>query len=464
MMRDNSTEAGTKIMKSVVKRLCRSINLLPAVFSIFIAAAGTAAAQEYGLNDLYRLALEQAERIRITEENVVIAETNKNKALSALMPRLSAFGGYTHYTKSKYGDSSVLAPGVTLPGSLIQPNWVQTGGVRLDQSFSLSGREITAFNMARENVTKSKYDLQAFREDYLLNVSAAYYETLKSHKLLDIADANLERLAKYKMAAERRLKVGEVTKTAVLRAQGEYFGAQSDRLKALNVMELSKAILGRLVGLKGDFTLREELTAQKQEASLENFKEQAIQNRADLKSLEIQKNLAEKQTRYTMGGFWPSIAIAGVYTNVDQDPLTGSVNKDSAYGNISVVFPFFEGGLRVAEVKEAKARERQAQLQYDDLKKAILVEVHNTYLDLVTQQGVLKFQEAQVEYAKDNYNAVTRQFEYGLVSSIDVIDANSLLVSAERKLSEARYNYEFFLVRMNKVTGVLLNAPKETKG
>ncbi len=462
MMRDKSSKARIK-RTGYLNRLYEVITLFLIVFCIFVKAADVACAQEYGLNDLYRLALEQAEKIRISEENVVIAETNKDKAMSLLMPKLSAFGGYTRYTQNKYGDSSTLAPGVTLPGSLIQPNWVQSGGVRLDQSFSLSGREITAFNMARENITRSKYDLQAFREDYLMNVSAAYYETLKYHKLLDIADANLERLGKYKIAAERRLKVGEVTKTAVLRAQGEYYGAQSDRLKALNVMELSKAILARMVGLKGDFKLKEELTAQKQESSLDDFKKQAIENRADLKSLEIQKNLTEKQTSYAKGAFWPSISIAGVYTNVDQDPLTGSVNKDSAYGNISIVFPFFEGGLRVAEVKEARARERQAQLQYEDLKKTILVEVHNTYLDLVTQQGILKFQEAQVEYAKDNYNAVTRQFEYGLANSIDVIDANSLLVSAERKLSEARYNYEFFLVRMNKATGVLLSAPKESK-
>lgn len=437
--------------------------LILAASVMCVNSAGAASAKEYGLDDLYRLALEQAERIRISEENVVIAETNREKALSVLMPKVSAFGGYTHYTKSKYADSTSLASGVTLPGSLIQPNWVQTGGVRVDQSFSLSGREITAFNMARENITKSRYDLQAFREEYLMQVSAAYYETLKSHKMLDIADANLERLARYKLAAERRLKVGEVTKTAVLRAQGEYYGAQSDRLKAENMMELSKAVLARMVGLKDSYKLREELSPQKQEPSLEFFRQQALDNRADLKSLEIQKSLAEKQTWYTKGAFWPSVAISGVYTNIDQDPVTGTLNRDSAYGNVSIVFPFFEGGLRVAEVKEARARERQAQLQYEDMKKTVLVEVHNTYLDLMTQQGILRFQEAQVAYARDNYNAVTKQFEYGLASSIDVIDANSLLVSAERKLSEARYNYEFYLVRMYKVTGVLLKPSREIK-
>ena len=110
----------------------------------------------------------------------------------------------------------------------------------------------------------------------------------------------------------------------------------------------------------------------------------------------------------------------------------------------------------MAEVKEAKARERQSQLLYEDLKKAIAVEVQSAYLEMVTQKSILQFLVDQRAFARDNYNAVNRQFEFGLAQSIDVIDANTLLVSAEQKVAEAGYSYQMSILRAKKASGVLL--------
>ena len=123
----------------------------------------------------------------------------------------------------------------------------------------------------------------------------------------------------------------------------------------------------------------------------------------------------------------------------------------------SLSFPFFEGGLRKAEVQEAKARERQAALHYEDMKKAVEIEVRTAYLDLVTQKGTLQFLSDQFTFAGDNYRAVARQFEFGLSNSLDVLDANTLLVSAERRVASAVYHYRLALLRMKKATGTLMH-------
>jgi outer membrane protein TolC len=52
-------------------------------------------AEEYSLEDLYRIGLEQAEKIKVSEEDLYIAERGKDKALALLLPKLSAFGNYT---------------------------------------------------------------------------------------------------------------------------------------------------------------------------------------------------------------------------------------------------------------------------------------------------------------------------------------------------------------------------------
>ncbi len=119
-------------------------------------------------------------------------------------------------------------------------------------------------------------------------------------------------------------------------------------------------------------------------------------------------------------------------------------------------FPFFEGGLRKAEVSEARARERQAAFYYEIMKKAIEIEVRTGYLDLVTQKGILRFLSDQLLFARENYRAVERQYEFGLTNSLDVMDANTLLVSAERKVASAEYGYRLALLTIKKATGTLL--------
>ena len=208
-------------------------------FVLFILLLGANCyAVEYSLEDLYRIALERSERIKISEEDLFIAERGKDKALSVLLPRLSAFGSYTKYNEDKRSST----------GSVIQPDDSKSWGMRLDQSFTLSGREVTGFNISKENIEKNKYELHAVKEEYLLGVSAAYYEVLRAKKALDIARANVERLTKHRDAANIRLKVGEVTKTALLRAEAELSGAQSEEIRAKNALELAKAVLARIVG------------------------------------------------------------------------------------------------------------------------------------------------------------------------------------------------------------------------
>lgn len=415
--------------------------------SLCIATPALLFAEEYTLDDLCRIALARSEKLKVAEENLAIAEIGQDKAFSYLLPRLTASGGYTQYSEKKF----------TATGGVLQPESAYAWGIRAEETVSLSGRELTALGISRQNVTKSRHDLTAVREDYLLRyVAVAYYNCLMAQKNLDIADANLQRLQKHRDAAEKRLKIGEVTKTALLRAEGELSGAKSESLQAQNSLELALAVLASNAGIRVPFTLREVPAAEEEIKELPLFQQQAFAARADLKSLEVQKQIAADQIRIAEGASWPSLSLFGVYAGTDQSPATSNLNRESIYAGVALNFPFFDGGLRKADVSEAKSRDRQAALQVEEMKKGIDIEVQSVYLDVVTQNGILRFLNDQLLFARDNYHAVERQFNFGLANSLDVMDANTLLVSAERKVASAVYNYQMSLLRMKKATGTLL--------
>ncbi|MCX8023112.1 MAG: TolC family protein [Syntrophorhabdaceae bacterium] len=428
--------------------------LVITLFSVNIAYGEV----EYTLEELLRLALVRSERLKISAEDINIAAAGKKKAEAALLPQLSAIGGYTRYGTSKTSET----------GSLIQPEEALNYGIRLEQSISLSGKEITAFNTAKEGIEKSKLDFYAVKEGYMLLVSQSYYDVLKAKKILDISKANVERLTKHRDAALMRLKVGEVTKTALLRAEAELSGAQSELVRNSNLLKLKKSVLARIVGIEGEFDLKEEVVPERSGLDLDTaiegcrpltldcLKEMAYSERAELKSLTLQKKIASEAVRIAKGAFWPNISVEGMYQRKFETPETMSIIRDNIYGGMRLNFLFFEGGLREAQVREAEVRKRQVELQYEDVKKTIGIEVEGAYLDFVTQGNMLKSLKDQYTFARENYNATARQFEYGLANSIDVMDANTLLVTAERHLADAQYNFLSSLLLIRRTTGTLL--------
>ena len=104
--------------------------------------------------------------------------------------------------------------------------------------------------------------------------------------------------------------------------------------------------------------------------------------------------------RFARGSYWPTVAVEGMYQKRVESPETQSIIRDNLYGGVRVVFPFFEGGLRNAEVQEAVAKKRQADYTFEDIKKSVTVEVETAYLDFLTQKGTLKSLEDQLVFIR----------------------------------------------------------------
>jgi len=418
-------------------------------------------AKEYSLSELYKLSLHKSEIIRIAEEDVFISERGEDRAVSSFLPTLSAFGEHTRYRQEKRQS-----------GLLLQPDYTNEWGLRLDQTLSLGGREVTSFRIAKEETERSRHALHSAKEEFLLTVATRFYAVLRTKKEVEITGANLERLKKYRDAAAKRLEVGEATKTVLLRAEAELAGAQSERIQSENNVKIAKTILEKTAGISGDYVLKEpepgvdyyvpeqglvhfDFLEECTMTVLECLKKTAFSERAELKSVEIEKKITEDEITFAKGSYWPDLSLEGVYARQESEPASTFGLDETAYGMVKLNFPFFEGGLRRSEVSEARARQRQAEYRYTDLKKTIGVEVENSYLIVIREASVLEHVKAEMEYAMDNYKLVTKQFQHGLADSIDVIDANTLLVSAERDYANARYVYQLALLRLKRVTGML---------
>jgi outer membrane protein len=56
---------------------------------------------------------------------------------------------------------------------------------------------------------------------------------------------------------------------------------------------------------------------------------------------------------------------------------------------------------------------------------------------------------------------VLKQFQHGVANSVDIMDANTLLVTAERQFSDADYTYQLAILKLNRSQGVFLSLLEE---
>lgn len=428
----------------------------------FFIVTPTFANELYTLKDLMKIALEKAETINITREEELISKYDKTKAISTLIPDISLYGSHRRYTDEKRSGRRINIPGTDSYvniDTIVQPESSSNWGARLDQTYSLGGREFIGISIANENIRRSKYEVERVSEDYLMEVANAYFSVLMAKRNVEIAKANRDRLETHRDDAEKRYLVGEDTKTVLLRAAAELSGSESDLVRVKNNLRFAKIYLARLVGIGLKYDINEVDLEEPDITDVDKLLAEAYDNRPEIKQSELDKIIFDKQIKYARSAFFPDVGIEGVYSKTDLDPESaedGSVADESIYFGLSMTFPVFEGGFRRADVAQAKAQRRQAALSYFDTKKSINVEVKDAYLDCLTERRNLESYKDQLVYAKDNYRLVSRQFNVGLASSVDYIDANTLLLTSERQVSDAFYNYQLAIVRLKKAIGRLM--------
>ena len=187
----------------------------------------------------------------------------------------------------------------------------------------------------------------------------------------------------------------------------------------------------------------------------------AFDKRDDLLKSRAEEELAREEIVYTKGSFMPSLRLDGVYSFRDQDPgAPAFINKESIFAAITLSYSLYEGGLRMAELRESESKLRESEFKRLNIRKDIENEVRESYYNLEAINSSIEFYKKQVSFAEENYNTVFKQYTYGLATNVDVIDANSVLVSAQQSLANSSFDLQLAIIALKSNTGVLLNEVK----
>jgi outer membrane protein TolC len=406
--------------------------------------------------------------IQLAKENLYQTELLIDKAWSALKPQWNAYGSYTHHDNAL----SLSYPNIAFgfEQSVCGDRWSSefqfcilqgdpptndlvfqkhdsfgfhttiTQPLFAAQIFSTIKNTYLAFDIAQLNTANAK--------DYVLySVEIAYYGALASLKLVEIARHSLQLRSEHLESARTKFEAGEVAKISVIRAEIDVNQAEQDLKRSENSFELSKEVLKRLIGFDQDFSLVEPAAPKLKSASIENTISLALANRLDMQAAKLNLDMADALKTKAWYKFLPSLHLTGVYGVNDYKGFSDSYT----YFNIGLTLsiPLYDGGLRYAEIKEARSKIRAAQIQIKDKKNAIASEIRQLWLKKEMAEANLIKSEQAVEIAKEQLELAKASFETGGNTNLELLDANHMLTLSRINLAQEELNLQMAIIKIN---------------
>lgn len=417
------------------------------IFFIIVQSQIPAVSQTtYSLYDLAQLANIHSETIKIARDDVYIAQQDEARALSVLIPRATAFGSI-----NEYKNDNIATPDSTAVG------------VKLTQSFTLNGKELIALDVTKRTIEGKEFSLESIRSLYLLQVAQAYFNILSAQRFFEIAQSDVKRLGIHRDSVKVHLSVGNVTKTDLYRADAELSKSLTERVIAENRVLQTKAVLQNLVEIEDEFNLpkKDIKGIENYDCTLEDIQTYALTHRTEIKEAKKNLEIARKTIRFKKSDYWPILSLEAGYKETDITYDSVEYDTEDAYIKGELVFTLYDGGLRKAEIRQALANQRKVENALALQKKKIILDSKTAFLVYQTAKSTLLNLHDELKSAEENYTAVQMQFKYGMANSIDMMDANTLLVTAHRRISDAKYTYYFsvlsILYTKGELTALLLN-------
>ena len=119
------------------------------------------------------------------------------------------------------------------------------------------------------------------------------------------------------------------------------------------------------------------------------------------------------------------------------------------------------GTGKYKNVQEAKSAVSQLAVQHSQLEDGIQQEVRAAYLQILEAQSLMDVQKETVEQAKEGLRLADLQYKNGLITSVELTDAQLALTQSEVNRLQAQHDYSVALVRLEKAIGQSLSTLKE---
>ena len=384
-------------------------------------------------------------------QNTQIARGERLLALSQLLPQISAGVSETvqQLGLATLGIKKVL-PGIP---SVIGPfaySFVQASATQTLFSYE----SIQHFRSASTAEQAAKLSYQDILDAVTLIVGNAYLQVIADSSHVDAQEAQV-RIAKalYDQAVDQ-LQAGTAPKIDVTRTEVQLHTEEYNLSVARNNFAIAKLALGRVIGLPlgQQFELADKLPySDINPPSLDDALRMAYQSRSDFRAALDSQKTAAHALAAARGERYPVVAVNGYYGDVGE--TFGHSNGVFEFqGGVSI--PIFTGGRIKGDITQAEASLRQRKAETENLRGQIDYDVRSAFLNLNAAKEQVDVATRNVALANENLARSKDRFISGVTDSVEVVQAEQSLASANDQYITSLYSHNFAKLSLARALGV----------
>ena len=383
----------------------------------------------------------ERENIKASEEDINISKANYKPSLT-----LSSSKSLENTNKITNQSGSDLARNDTDPF---------TTSIKLEQILLDYGRNLTLEkNITGLDLAKAK--LVKKEQDIIHSAIKAYTNLILAREKLDINKKNLNLLNRQVDNDKIRLDRGQITITDLAQSESSLAGAQAQFVQAKSDLLIGKLTYENIVGtIDNPNILKKNLDSIV--AIPKNLNEainQSKKNNPDIKIAKFDLIQSEQDLEIARSDLKPraSLSLEKSY----MDDISSTVDqreKDILKATIS--WPFYSGGKKKSTVSKNYNLTSRKRLLLDDTIKTSDTNVASAWSSLESSKSFLDSVKVQVRAAKIANEGIAAEYERGSRTTLDVIQSNSLLLSAQISLASSERNYLLAQYNLLKAVGLL---------
>ncbi|MBQ0087595.1 MAG: TolC family protein [Bacteroidales bacterium] len=411
------------------------INFRSAVCALLLTVPILGTAQE---KTTLNLSLEQAKEYAVEHNRTLMnasldirkAEASRWQAIASLLPQVKGSVDYSNYCGYKMDLGGM---------SMSMPPFATFG---LMTSIGFSGASIVGIQIADISRKMADITLEKSEVDIKSQVQQIYYSALVVEETIDLLEKNLESLTNLYKITQTSVDVGVTEQTEADQLSVQVATMESTINTTKRSLELAYNSLRMLLCVDTDveIILTDELESMFNRDKIDAlFSETFILERNhDYQLLAQSTELARKQISLTGWSNGPVLSIYHQYSakHYFRDEQTFNMTPPNMIGaNLSI--PIFTFGKTTAAVKDAKLAYEKQLNTMADTELALNLQHRQLLFNLSSNLEKFEDQQKSVSVAQRVFDNISKKFEQGVASSLEVTNANTSLVTAQSNYVQA---------------------------
>ena len=385
---------------------------------------------QLSLEDAQRHALEHNRSLKNAALEVQVAEARRWQTLATMLPQVSAKADYSNM----FGYSMDLGQ-----FKISMPNSITFNGTA---SVTLSGAQVVGVQLEKIAGRMADISLKQTEQEVSDQVKTLYYSALAMEETVDLLEQNLVNLEKLQQHTLRSVEVGVAEQTDADRISVQVTSMKTSLNSTRRQLEMiynsMRLQLGLNVSTELALTQSVDDLMQVDNALALLDTEFVLDNNYNFQLLSENVALAQKQIALKKWEFAPTLSAFYQYTKVEylSDELTMRSTPPNMFG-LSLNVPIFSSGSRLKGVKMAQLAYQQQVNTYDDTREAMLVQHRQLMYNLSSSFESYLSQKENMTVAQRLFDNVSRKYEHGMASSMDVTNTGTELVAAQSSYVQA---------------------------